>query len=939
MLPFAKRIVVAVLLAHCLAGTARSETSSSYTPDIQAAFEPKLFDLAYTVFLANSSLPEASAVAERALAARPSDAVWLERAAQAAEWNGRPDLALTHWFQLAGDNNQEARNSALRLSRALNELPLRKMLLEQNLSRGDQNPALLREYLAVVEGLGLPQEAYDLLISGKFSGNTEYVLAEQARLAEMLGRPKDAIAAWSKVAQLRSLNPAEALKLASLWYGQGDRDQAWLALQMAAHSAPPSAATFWRTYADLAWARQEVAEATRVSRMLIDQGNAEVDDYERLIMTARLDNQDQAYAVALAGWQRFHLPLFWHALAEAGMASGREHELVAFLKGLKDDQRLNLAKDARAMMLAAQVYHQAGDTASSLSAAKSALLLAPDNGEIISSYFWLLIDMQQTTELRRLVRDWEWRIVRLPELREPLAAAMMLFGNPTRALQLYRVLALERQNDPAWLASYGDVLEQAGHPEAAWSARRQAQFLVERRLRTSAESPESFRRYLISKAQLLMHLAPGDSLMPVMLKIANGKQTDFSRMLVMGWAMATGQTDLARFWYWRALARTAQRMDWAILGLALEANDRPAIADLIESSLEKLPYRDAVEGARRSGQILLAETIAFEQFQVNDRDYLLDKQVRELFYPHPARFVQLLSLQEQSGVGFLEETASFSYPVTKRLALAVELNNTEIRHQKRGVVREYVSNSQRGLLSLKLRHEYGVAGLSAGVTDAFSSFATLEFSSDWRLYNRLVLDVGLRLGWQAPESVPLRIAGLKDEASLGLLAELTPRDTLLTRLTYRNLRDQERRMLGNGMSVEGELTHRLLLDWPDTNLHLFGGYHRFERKGTPVGRTLAMIPAGAADDYYIPESFGQIGFGMNFGQYHRIAYSRQWLPFGTVDLSWNSVGGTGFRYELGMAGPIFGLDKLEGAFSQESGRFGNSDVNSRIDIRYLYNLN
>ena len=88
----------------------------------------------------------------------------------------------------------------------------------------------------------------------------------------------------------------------------------------------------------------------------------------------------------------------------------------------------------------------------------------------------------------------------------------------------------------------------------------------------------------------------------------------------------------------------------------------------------------------------------------------------------------------------------------------------------------------------------------------------------------------------------------------------------------------------------------------------------------------------------MPKSFTQIGLGLNIGQLRRSAYSREWLPFGGFDLTWNSISGTGFRYELGLVGPVFGLDKLEGSFSQESGRFGNSDVNSRFDIRYLYNL-
>ncbi len=941
MPPFVRKIAAVLLLLQSLSATAWSETAPRTTPDIQATYEQELFELAFSVFMANSSLPEALAVAEKALEARPSDVAWRMRAAQAAEWSGRPELALKHWFQLAGGGNLEARQSALRLSRALNEMPLRKQLLEQMLDHETDDIALLKEYLAVAEGMGLPQDAYAMTASGRVRGHYLYLLAEQARLAEMLGRPAVAIPVWIKISLLRPLQPDETLKLASLWQGQGNPEQVWQTMQKGAQSAPPAALGFWRSYADLAWARQEISEVTRVSRLLLEQGGAVEIDYQRLIMIFQPNDPEQAYAVALSGWQRFHTPLYWYTLAETGMRSGHEQELITFLEGLKDGERKALAEDARARMLMAQLYRQTGDISSSLAEAKAALRLEPDNGEIVSTYLWLLVDLQQTAELRRLVHDWEWRMVRFPELREPLAAALMLLGNPPRALRLYRVLAPERQNDPAWLASYADVLEQAGYPESAWTARRQAQLLLVRNLPTNGDLPQNTRRDLLTKAQLLMHLAPGDALKAAIRRVADGKQDDFSRGLVMGWAMATGQTDLARLWNWRALAKAGQRLDWASLGLALEENDRTAIADLIESGLEKLPYRDAVEGAKRAGRQLLAETVAFEQFQVNDRDHLLDKQVRDLFQGHPANFRSRLTLQEQGGAGFMDEVVSFAYPVTKRMALTAELSNTEVRHQKRDVLREYPSSIRSGLLGLQLRHEKGNAKLTAGLTDALYRYASFELAADSHLYNRLVLDLVLRYGWQASESVPLKIGGLKNEAAIGLSTALTPRDSLATRLTFRTLRDQKQRLLANGFSIEGEATHRLLADWPDTNLRFFSGYHQFDRSGTPADRTLMMIPLTVADKtgYYVPQSFAQVGGSINFGQYYRNGYGRQWLPFGGADLSWNSASGAGFRYELGLAGPVFGLDKLEGAFSQESGRFGSSDVNSRVDIRYLYNLN
>jgi len=76
----------------------------------------------------------------------------------------------------------------LRLSRGLQEFPLRKQLLEQAIREGNADPALQREYLAVAEGMGLPQDVYALLVSGDLgSFDPVWRLTEQARLAEQLG--------------------------------------------------------------------------------------------------------------------------------------------------------------------------------------------------------------------------------------------------------------------------------------------------------------------------------------------------------------------------------------------------------------------------------------------------------------------------------------------------------------------------------------------------------------------------------------------------------------------------------------------------------------------------------------------------------------------------------------------------------------------------------
>jgi hypothetical protein len=78
--------------------------------------------------------------------------------------------------------------------------------------------------------------------------------------------------------------------------------------------------------------------------------------------------------------------------------------------------------------------------------------------------------------------------------------------------------------------------------------------------------------------------------------------------------------------------------------------------------------------------------------------------------------------------------------------------------------------------------------------------------------------------------------------------------------------------------------------------------------------------------------------GISIGQEGRSIYIRDWRPFGAADMIWNSTNGVGFRYEVGLLGPVFGLDNLEMAFEQDSGAFGRSDITTRFDMRYRYHF-
>lgn len=231
--------------------------------------------------------------------------------------------------------------------------------------------------------------------------------------------------------------------------------------------------------------------------------------------------------------------------------------------------------------------------------------------------------------------------------------------------------------------------------------------------------------------------------------------------------------------------------------------------------------------------------------------------------------------------------------------------------------------------------------LTVGGRSALNTFPFFSLSGDYRFASSTTLELSADWSGMAEESAPLQVGGVKDRIAVALQQQLTQRNSLTVRGAMFDFRDQWRNPLGSGYSWEAEVAHRITFSYPELLCRLYGGYYHYRETGLPEGDTLTLLPAGAAvqTSFFVPQTFTQAGFGVSAGTAGADGYSSRWRPYGSLDLLYNSRSGVGFRYELGTAGPIFGMDRLAIGATQESGRFGSSDLNSAIEMNYRYLFN
>lgn len=939
-----KRLGTPLAAVICLlAGTvcAMAEQSSGHL-EISAPYQKELYDLAFQVFMANSNLSDAMMLAEKALASRPGDREWRRRAAQLSEWSGNPLKALEHWAWLAEHGDADAMSNALRIARQVNDFSFRKRLLEKMLldGTGDQ-VGLFKEYLAVVEGAGTPEDALALIKSGRIRLPVEKQLYEEARLADSMGRSSEALAAYGRLSSIRPLTHIEAMRAASIWYGQGNAGKAWEVLKGAASNIKPEEDDFWRTFADLAWARQDEGETIRAAAILASRGKALEQDYQRLLLIYGDANPSKSYSTAVEAWRKYRKPLFFHSIFSAGMTIGKGKELVKMIRSLSEGERKALASDGLSWIHISSVLRFDGDDTGALAAAWAAVRIEPRNPDIALAYAWLLIDMKRIGELKRMLPKWEASVVAAPVMKEPLAAAYMLMGESGKALDLFRSLLPYKRDDPAWLASYADVLEQANHPEEAWEIRRRAFIMLSAFSRGIEKADRDKRRKLLqTRMQIVMHLLKGDRASALARRVAGYGKERYDLELVMAWAMSTANTDLARLWYWKKLAHEAEKPEWAMLGLALEENDRVAIAALIEMDISRLPYRDAVEGALRAGMIPTAETHGFEKQQQNINDHLVDQQVREMFNSRPGYFNWNMQLDDVGGIGLLENRFVISQPLTKSVWLSAGASDREAATLKRSVTGIIPKRGVEGFVAGGTRFSEGQMKVQAGIRD--SGVARYPFgalSLDYRPYRFLGLAADMKINSRADETALMTVAGTRDRLSLSAAGEISGKESAALELGAARFHDNWHNYLGEGLSTDLVLRHQFTRAWPDYSARIYAGYHHYSAaSGGLDPRTALMLPQNSSPlpSTLIPASFWQAGLGISLGQTWKNTYSRDWKPFMEIDLGWMSTADFGYRLGAGLVGPLFGLDQLRMGVTHGSGKFGGSEMTTTIEFDYRY---
>ena len=930
--------------------------------ELAASLSPEHLELAWQTFAAASDLKAALLVADAALVAQPQSAVWLERKAQVAEWAGLSQQALAAWVELLKRGaSQRALANVFRLSPMLYDddalLAAWSALARQRRLSAEETAKVIEVY----ERLGSVDRALAFLhqlpaAQPDASATTRtFWQSLEAQLLERAGRPGEAIALLDRL-RPEGLVRGDALRLAQLQLRRGDLSLAMRALQAVKRQPDASDDDYWGLLADVAFEAGDRDVAMHALDKQIAAGKPQAYQAERAIRL-RLDAGRGPEALALAAqlYRRFPVDAIVYAWLDGVAQQKSPVGLRDLLAALQPEHRRLLEVSPLFLERRAGLYSRLGDIQLALRDYRQSLALRPDDLATRVSYWWLLIDQQNTRSLRTELAQLGASARRDPAYAEVMSAAWQLLNEPRLALALMQPLSPAHSNDFLWLMNYADVLQRAGREAPALRVRRHAWLLAQRAAARPADR-EQARQALLVQLRLAASFAGGEQKSRLWRALGDllanpGDSAELNRQaqeMVGAWLLSEGRFDTAQRWLWQQQAKRMTMPAYQELALALSQNDLPMLARLLDQPERKIDNRidaqDRLAALRALGRPGEVASLGMEQ--ALRRPEGLSDEAQQALQGDLLATASRASVQAATRqAGLLTRQASTLAVIVPRLRLTMDFNEGRYRSTDTTQIANTPLRDRELRVGIETQTPWGDLQALALARNALASVNGLYLKLSTRLNSRVALQLEVARAERSDESSAMSVAGVRDRAAATLNLRASERLDAQVSLASNRFRTQTGAALGRSVdaAVAGNWTFRR--DYPDIRLQTQLRRSVVRADGQPDAATAFLRPDGSVpgvDTFLGPSSSAlAVSLGIGLAQAAPTVYSRAWRPWGElgVETRQTIIGRqTQGLLRLGAKGSVLGRDQLSLNLDLRPGTGGLSGADATRELRLQYEI-
>ena len=906
------RAKVLFLTLFLVIGLGLPAVSAQKTP-----LDESYYRLLLTVFVQSGDLKRAFYVAQKGVERFPESPYWHRWLAQVSMWTGKTEVAMREYgdlWRLSG--RATYLEKYLHAAVSLNRFDIAAPILAKKVLSG--KISLLKDMVYAYQNAGFPEKALEVI--DKLLKRRDYpeALILGAYVAESIGEVEKAIAYLKRLSKIRKLKPNELLFLSHLYFVSKKFDKALDVLSSHTIGVTADKIEYWKTLSNLAWALNKWDVAASASEKLLLQGKARIEDYERLALFYRETRPEVAERLYRDAYLKFKKTYFFYNYADIALRSRHFQGLYRSIQSLSSSERASLEKKPDFWLILADVYQGIGKKKEALFAYKKALSLSPHDAGLKAAIIYALMDLDENRELDRMIGEIELK-GNVPQTLIPaLAAAYAYLQRSEKATRYFEILLSRHPEDPEVLSAFADVLDTLEAEKArAYILRKKAWEKVKR------DPEKDYRLYL----RLALHVLPPAKIIRLFENSKGKLPINELREIEISWYLSRDELEKASW-----LARDAKVSPWIHLSMALSCYDRDAMRNYLYAYWIRLPIRDRVNAAMESGEIPLAQELAFRGLEENPRDYLLYYQMRDISEETADKAKIKLWSEHRYPLSLLGTRGWVIKRLSKGLFTKVSFKGLSVSSLDKDELHREPSKDTGFEFGIGRKTERTKSFFSLGYRDALESFLTFYGGLKRDIGTGFTLGIEGGFNQKAMESVYMEIGGVRDYAMVSGMWQFLPSTSFLVTYTKDIFRSQDRAYEGRGDIFSLEVSRAMRSGYPSIAIRSFFTYGDYSEENRARGSIAQLSPTGLPD--LLPNDYWEVGAGVDMGLENRENFTRVWRPFASVSGAYNNSYGLTMDMAVGIGGSLFLKDQLSISFGYTRGAFGTEDNIFRLCTIY-----
>jgi tetratricopeptide (TPR) repeat protein len=693
--------------------------------------------------------------------------------------------------------------------------------------------------------------------------------------------------------------------------------------------AEEDSVTHYEKVSDLAWSMQDVKASAEASKKLHALDKARLEDYERIFYYYNKRDPKLLQEASLRAYEKYKKDYIFMNYINL-LNNNKEYERLAqtFETMKHDKNMIAFKKTTPYWLMKGQMHGQLKEYEEARHAFEQAMKLAPNSANIQSTLMWAVIDSKDTQSLEKMIFDLEEGGEIHPELWLPVAVGHFQMQRSDRALNYIKKMMRKKDANVDTKFMYAYLMQVRNDEEAFMGTMRDIFTELDRKRKAnpSLMRQKEFLKNYLNAGMYILPVDEFDALLYQSRKLLSKKQ--FTE-LALYWAMLNDAQERATY-----LAQSLNTIEpWLKLNRAMHYDDRNKQLDILYSYMSQLPIRDRVTAAENTGNIALAQTLAFEGMENNRYDHQLYQQNLNLVEQYVDTFTLETGYQTRTGLNrsYIKGKNRFYLLDGWRLLTDFEVN----QESNTGRFSNLNTPENSGAFHMGLQKNFlsGYVNFQAGVISSLEDYFSASAMLHYQLTKNLIVETTVATGKQAQETLLLLHGGKKDLVSAQLNWQYVPSSQLSLYLEYDRFFSQDDYVVGDGFGGRVDWRKQIRYGYPDMAWGFSYMFGQYEEEPFTKGVIEQIRPNTGFR--VLPENFHNVCSNFSYGMANKEQYTRVWRPFGEFSPCYNvTTQEANLFFSGGIGGSLYDKDHLFIGVKYDQAAGGTQETNLELFLRY-----